>query len=243
MDPSRSPIENKPHLWRELQAELLGFEQQVTGGKGFDTDQIETTLETSFPTKAPPTSKAASVVESLFGKPSRETVALLSALNPEHAHSLALAELASLIQGQDFEVDIEGLQASLDEGTRNAFEEWFKTRWRREFAGYVELAYIKRLADAPNLNWNLVQIAAETCLAGERVAAFDLLSPDWIRADVERADQYRFFAEQAVFDQVGLQWQQQCQELFEESGEIYAADELEFVGDSQVGKIARSFVG
>ncbi|WP_372896110.1 hypothetical protein [Stieleria sp.] len=234
-DPTFSPVENKPHLWRELQAELLAFEQQLHGGKGYDPEKIETTLEDSFPAKAPAgpaagaTSKTTPPLASLFGHASDDTVSLLSILEPEQAHSLALAQSAAVIRGQSLDIDVKGLQAALEQETREAFDEWLKTRLRPKFSGTVEMTFLKRLADSPELDWDLVQIAALTCLAGERVAALDLLSPGWMRVDVERADQFRFFAEQLVFDQVGLQWPQRCRTLFEDAGKIYAAAELEFV--------------
>ncbi|WP_145385867.1 carboxypeptidase-like regulatory domain-containing protein [Stieleria neptunia] len=237
-DPSLSPVENQPHLWRELQAELLAFEQQLHGGKGYDPAKIETTLADSFPTKAAAdpaaapkaaAAKAAPPLASLFGRASRDTVSLLAVLEPDQTHSLALAQSAALLRGQPLDIDVTGLQAALDQNTRDAFDEWLKTGLRPEFSGTVEMTFIKRLADAPDLDWDLVRIAALTCLAGERVAALDLLSPGWMRVDVERADQFRFFAEQLVFDQVGLQWQQRCRTLFEDAGTIYAAAELAFV--------------
>ncbi|QEG01473.1 hypothetical protein Mal15_55490 [Stieleria maiorica] len=233
VDPSLSPIENKPHLWRELQAELLAFEQQLSGGKGYDDEKILVTLEDSFPSK-PTTKPAASQtpsppLKSLFGGASEETIALLSTLNPDQAHSLALARLAAMIQGDELDVELKTLQASLEQNQRKAFDEWLKTRWRPEFSGYIEMAYLKRLAEDPDLDWSLVQNAALTTLAGERIAALDLLSPGWMRSDVERADQVRFFAEQLVFDRVGLRWQQRCEDLFKDAGTIYAAAEQDFV--------------
>ncbi|WP_182869892.1 carboxypeptidase-like regulatory domain-containing protein [Stieleria mannarensis] len=233
LDPSLSPIENKPHLWRELQAELLAFEQQLSGGKGYDDEMIEATLEESFPSKPAANTTASRSptppLKSLFGGASEETIALLTTLNPDRAHSVALARLAAMIQGRELEVDLGSLQAALEQDQRQAFDEWLKTRWRSEFSGYIEMAFVKRLADDPDLDWGLVQIAALTTLAGERIAALDLLSPGWVRSEVERADQLRFFAEQLVVDRVGLQWQERCESLFQDAGMIYAAAEHDFV--------------
>lgn len=237
-DPNRSPIENKPHLWRELQAELLTFEQRIAGGKGFDSTEIETTLEDSFSASKTTSPTADPPLKTLFGNSSLARNSIPGAIQPDQAHSLALAQLIAMIQGEELTVDIEGLHAALNQSTRVGMDEWLKTRWRREFGGYVELAYLKRLADESELEWDVVQLASQTCFAGERLAALDLWSPDWIREDVDRADQFRFFAEQVLFDQVGLKWQERSKTMLEDANDLYTSAENDFI---EVRKTQRLF--
>lgn len=228
-DPTVSPLENKPHLWRELQAELLALERQITGGRGYDKGAIEATLEASFPSKPNPAAKTESPLKSIFAISPGEGRSATPKIDPRQVHSLALAQIVSLVQGQELDIDIESLKVALASGTRAGLDEWIKAHWRPDYNGYVELAFVKRLSESADLQWDLVQVASETCFAGERIAALDLVSPDWIRSDVERADQFRFFAEQVMFERVGLQWQQRSIELLTEANETYATAEAAYV--------------
>lgn len=232
VNPSLSTIENWPHLWRELQAELLAFEQLSRSGIAFDSGKVESLLTDSFPAKqtADPAAAPAtdSVIASLFKKSSTEVLPKGSIIELNEIHSLALAKLVAQSEGHSLSIDTHSLYAELEKNSPKGIDEWLKKNWRREYSNYYELAYLRRLLELPDLRWDLLQLASRTCFAGERVAALDLLSTDWVRSEVQRADQLRFFAEQLIIDQIGEDWEPRCDALFREASEIYADAESKF---------------
>ena len=227
------PTENKPHLWREFQAELLSFEQQIRGGSAFDAEVTAEILKNLVPSKPPSgpvaeTKTPQASIESFFAERSNSASLDAAANALGKGESLALAQIGAAISGQVIDINVDGLETTLQHETRQAFDEWFKTKWRARDGKYLELAYLKRLSDAEGLDWKWIQLTGKVCLLGERVAAYDLLAPNWIRSDIDRADQYRFFAEELVFDKVGLQWERRLGQLLETANGLYQAAEADF---------------
>lgn len=233
-DPKRGPVEIQPHLWRELEAELLGYEQRIRGGRAYDLTAVESVLKESFATKKAAAKDAKkdaspSPIESLFGH--QKSPAMIDAvIKPlQGAQSLAFGEMAAALENKTGLVDVDLLESSLEKATRKEFDDWFKKNWHPRYAGYVDLAYLKRLAETTDIDWDLIQTSAKLTLLGERVAALDWMSPEWIRQDVQRADQYRFFAEQLIFNQVGLHWRERLVDLLGNAERLYLSAQSVFV--------------
>ena len=215
-----------PHLWRELQAELLNFDRRLRGGAGPEVSNIETILEETF---APSTPEAGPVDLTQLLQIPGGMRAIDLGISPKDVHSLALAHLLASQQGEELSADVSELESALENETRTAFDAWMKKHGVGESAHYVEVRLLNRLSDAPQIDWSLLRLAAGASLAGERVAALDLLVPGWVQANVDRGDQSRCFGEELLIDQIGSDWRERAAERLQQASEFYAMAETDFV--------------
>lgn len=222
-----NPIENVPHLWREFQAELLDFEQRLRAGAGVDAAAIAAVLAQTVQSDSGGTAGGQSVM-ALFRKSSEGDAKVSSTITGGAAHSLALARLIGASTGETIEIDIAGLEAALNRPQRQEMDEWIEKNLNDDAPVYCELRFIKRLAAAPQIPWDLIRLAGTCSLFGERVASLDLIAPGWIRQNVERADQFRFFGQELVFDQIGADWERRVRESLERAFVLYRLAETDF---------------
>jgi len=222
-----NPIENVPHLWREFQAELLGFEQRVRAGAGVDAAAIAAVLAQTVRSDSEGTAGGQSVM-ALFGGSSEGATTVDSKISVDAAYSLAMARLIGASTGEPIGIDIAGLEVALDRPQRKEMDEWIEKNLKDDDPVYCELRFIKRLAAAPQIPWDLIRLASKCNLFGERVASLDLIAPVWIRQNVELADQFRLFAQELVFDQIGADWEQRVRESLERAFVLYRSAETDF---------------
>ncbi|MEO1616214.1 MAG: hypothetical protein AAFV88_10220 [Planctomycetota bacterium] len=216
----RGAIEDRPQLWTQLQTELLGLERELRGGEAAGMpnklDRLTSLLNkfTSHTSSSP-----------LAGSAQRDVF------------SIALAEQLSILGGQAFDLPIEELENALNQPTRDALDAWFKKEWDPSLEHYYETSVIKQMSAQSGLNWKLLRLASRVILLGERAAAYDAISPGWIRREVNFADQYRFFAERVLFHREGADWEQRARTLFEKSEAIYGDASTKFASLRQFQKL------
>ncbi len=227
-NPSASPVENVPHLWREFEAELLGFDQRLRAGSGVDPTTIESILESIVSSRPPQAADGRSPIAFLW-ESTEDLAANRLQFAPGRVHSVALARLIAQQQHQRLGIDLSALYAAFQQDSRKELDEWMAKNWHQDHAAYSELRFLKRLVDTTGLPWNLLQIAAQARFSSERVAALDLLSPGWTREKVDNADQHRCFAEELIFDRVGNDWRERARQGFESAVAFYSSAESDFV--------------
>ncbi|MCO8120433.1 carboxypeptidase-like regulatory domain-containing protein [Stieleria sp. TO1_6] len=219
-----NPIENRPQLWRELQSELLGYEQEARGGIAFDAKPIATILTDTLSAKVSAKPSDRTKIGTLLGRSAASDLLI----ETQHIHSLALADLVAQSSELELSIDIGELRAAIDKPDRKALEAWLKKFQASKWSELYELHFLSGLVATEDLQWGLIQQLAQTCLLGEQVAALDLLAPGWVRRKVERADQLRFFAEQLAIDRIGSDWPERAEQLAQQALEIYEDAERDF---------------
>ena len=246
LSPIHHPIEAAPHLWNELQAELLKLEEELAGGQAYRPENVDGVLEKITKAKSAPADDPAAAskqpenqLPALLDEPlNGSQLAMLRELR-QSASSMALIELLDEIPGVKQPSTLkpaapgggnrlESLRVTLSAADAKPLQQWFKTKSKPSDVALRDLVYLRKLA-ASDIDWRLIQRSARCCLLGERLAALDLVSPGWVRDHVERADQLRFFAEQLLLDQIGIDWEIRSEELLSHASGLYRDAEAELV--------------
>jgi hypothetical protein len=227
-DPLRlRPVDVAPHLWRELQEELIGYEQILLGG---DQAAITSTVERLKATLAKfwvPQNDQQVLVHDLVqikagqGQPR----AVPAPIEMRQLKSLALADFLADQFVSDTAAQIDALRTVLD-GLVDANPDELAAKLAElkptaDFDRYYELRLVKPIVTAGNIEPSLALLALQARRDGEKVAAAALWDADWLLADVAAADRLRLAGERHMLDQIGSGWQSQAREFLQRAMDRY----------------------
>ncbi|MEK6234126.1 MAG: hypothetical protein N2C14_05410, partial [Planctomycetales bacterium] len=198
-----SPVDDAPHLWREFQDLLLGYDVRSRAGAAYQDWNVKgkvkeyiLTLEELDQRTRPPSSSRGGVVDQL-------TAARPYAMDQvNRPHSLGLAPLLADPFALKPTAEVQSLNETarslLEELRGTRFSEWVQSGEPRRHRRFAEIALAIRLEPLAGSEWRLVKLALETRLAAEKtVAAAAGLLP-WIQEDVRQADRDRVEGERLL---------------------------------------------
>ena len=221
-------IDNTPHLWRELQEELVAYEHALQRGAETDFASMLTVLETALP----------GLFQTSQVEPGSVPGLMLADRQPglrDHPfelsdlRSLALAKLARNRGWHEPAEEIDELLAELDGLIRmpaQEFTEWVAApSWQPAHDQYYELRLLKELAGVAGVEPKLFQLALRTRRECERVAALEPWCGQWLPRELDSADRLRLAGERQLFDQIGTAWPQRAESYFAQALAICQANE------------------
>jgi hypothetical protein len=121
--PARNPGENVPHLWKELQLELLGYQRAIAADPGPAAGQLTARLTALA---RPESARNAGDGPTRVWPPAQLDAQIEKHLTPEQVHSLALAALLFPGQPTSYAKDLDRLREALAAETSKSLEGWLK---------------------------------------------------------------------------------------------------------------------
>jgi hypothetical protein len=223
------PVDTTPHLWREMQEELVAYEQALRSNPSLADTSLLASLEAAlaaFSPKdaSPPLRRDLLAAGATVNEPVSEKL-----VRVEELRSLALARFIQDIGGVTPNAEklpelvghLNTVIAAPPEQMKPAID---ALGWNSQFDRYFELRLFKRPTELPNLNPSLLQLALRARQYGESVAAIEI-PPAWVDDQITLADRLRLAGERHIFDQIGLDWEQRARESLTQSIEGYSAVE------------------
>ena len=202
-----SPVDFAPHLWREFQEQLLGYERLYRAGAVGDKVLIARALrQMMVPLRklaegwqGPSLPQGPGIVERIAELLPRQTAPL------DRPRTLGLLEQLARQQHQPVSAERHVLTDAVDRAmtssTRQEFDEWLAKLPAHDLQ-FSEVRLAQQFAQIRGLNWAVLQQALQARRYGERVAALDPCAVPWVQQRVERADQIRLEAERRLLDQI-----------------------------------------
>ena len=222
------PWESTPHLWRELQEELVAYEQAIQGrattGTVLPIESLQRAIgqiASQSNITSPPETNLHTHENSDKSPGERYVPGLGSAVK-----SLAFAELVAGRSDAVGAKQIKELGAMLDGLIETPPDELHqrisKIPPAPEMNRYYELRLINQLDEVTASRPALAQLALQVRRNGERVAASSWWSADWLAEPMQIADQHRLAGERQLLDQVGKDWPERSRHELESADRLYA---------------------
>jgi hypothetical protein len=201
---SPTPIDYAPHLWREFQELLLGYEAAYRYGAADSSRDLGKLCEESVLTL-----KGLSEGKRLTQGRGRSHIAeRLSIARPAvlaelaDPRSLTLAGLVAAAGDPARYKELRQLAVALDATSRSLtpddFRTWIKQIRQRD-AQLVELNLARRLEPSVDArNWDVVRLAIQTSHIGELAASYSDWCKPWVHEAIESADRDRLAGEQEL---------------------------------------------
>jgi hypothetical protein len=208
-DPTRRgprPLDFAPHLWRNIERQLIALECRNRTGLARDAaavqtslSEIVTTLDKLARNERPEGFSAATIGWRIAQAMPGRTVPI------DELHTLAIAELAGRSGASQLPValqqDIDQLDFLIARGTRLDFAVWIE-KLPADRQRYSELRLARQLAALPGVDWKLMQLALQTRRVGEQAASSGVDATVWVREQVESADRLRLAGERELLDNI-----------------------------------------
>ena len=186
-----------PHLWRELNEELLDAERRWRVGTARDAQIGRAILEQTL--------ELAGLQEPAAGAATFDLPAFCSL-----AMAKLLLQSGRLADASDVAPRVASAEAALDEFLREPPEDlaaWIAKNESLPWDEFHELRLLRQLAVMADVDVSLLRLAVETRRMGEGVAAHSIWGAGWLRPDVDVADRQRLAGERELRDQIGATWQ------------------------------------
>ncbi|MDX1944489.1 MAG: hypothetical protein SFU86_03710, partial [Pirellulaceae bacterium] len=222
--PVSRPIDDAPHLWRELEARLMALDRQQRTGFVPDSAQFGAALDDTI----------ASLTQIAAGTPADQLPAgslaqAIALARPGYwlaaapIRSLAMAEMIAAAGGPPVQAEWSALAARLDQliasGNRADLENLAKDL-KPAHDRLVELRAVRRMAGRPEIDWRIVHLVLANAREGEQAAC--ALSEARDTQALAAADKLRIAAEREALAPVAAQEEALFAQL-KQAREQYAA--------------------
>lgn len=199
-----SPVDYAPHLWREYEGLLAGYEKLYLAGKSTSPAELNEDLRNNLLQL-----EALLAEEASFASGDDLTIAQLVAVSrPRYLpqvtspRSIGMGRLFVWPPTSDRIADLQRLESRYDDWTRQQFpkdfDKWLAGRSAEELQLW-EIQTAARFGSAlERTEWGLVQLAMEVRLLAENVAAYGEWCEPWLKEHVTEADQQLNSGEQEL---------------------------------------------
>jgi hypothetical protein len=223
------PVDSTPHLWREMQEELVAYETAYRESWPLADTSAAELLKTAL-------AQFWSIEDGMpvlrrdlmqVSGSAKRTDATLRAVDGDAVRSISVARLLEGEIPSLGSLNIEESDQLLD-GLIEAYPDELPQRLEElqltpGMARFYELRLIQQLKEVGGVPPALFQLALQVRRDGERVAASELWIGDWLENQVVAGDRLRLAGERYLLDQIGANWPEQARGFLEQARRQYAA--------------------